>query len=251
MKDIKALAYCNMFAILGAIPELIKLDERAMALVSGKKISVGFKVKNGPNATLFFDNGKAEMKEGLKGAKICLYFSSCNKFNLMIDGKATPLPIKGFSHLGFLLKNFMKLTDILSEYLRPIAERLKDKEFHKKSTTLMLHVIAGAVCQLGNNDKVSMFSVSNMVDGDVHLSIGEFVKVGVNVKDHKLTVIKDVSAPCFSSMSFVDFETARDLFDGKINALVAVGLGKVRISGMISQVDNLNRILDRVAIYLA
>ena len=44
--------------------------------------------------------------------------------------------------------------------------------------------------------------------------------------------------------------TARDLFDGRINAIAAVGMGQVRVCGMISQVDNVNRILDRVAIYL-
>ena len=42
-----------------------------------------------------------------------------------------------------------------------------------------------------------------------------------------------------------------DLFDGKVNAVVCVGEGKVRIGGMVSQVDNVNRILDRVALYLA
>ena len=46
-------------------------------------------------------------------------------------------------------------------------------------------------------------------------------------------------------------ELARALFDGKVNAIAAVGLGQVRIGGMIAQIDNINRILDRVAIYLA
>ena len=54
-----------------------------------------------------------------------------------------------------------------------------------------------------------------------------------------------------SQMIFADLKTARDLFDGNINAIAAVGMGQVRISGIISQVDNINRILDRVAIYLA
>ena len=44
---------------------------------------------------------------------------------------------------------------------------------------------------------------------------------------------------------------ARALFDGNVNAISAVGLGQVRIGGQISQVDNINRILDRVAVYLA
>ena len=54
-----------------------------------------------------------------------------------------------------------------------------------------------------------------------------------------------------SQMMFDSLQTARDLFDGRINAIAAVGMGQVRINGMISQVDNINRILDRVAIYLA
>lgn len=52
-------------------------------------------------------------------------------------------------------------------------------------------------------------------------------------------------------MVFGDLRVARDLFDGRINAIAAVGMGQVRISGMISQVDNINRILDRVSLYLA
>ena len=40
------------------------------------------------------------------------------------------------------------------------------------------------------------------------------------------------------------------IFDGD-DAVAAVGEGKVRIGGMISQIDNVNRILDRVSIYLA
>lgn len=251
MKDTKALAYCNLFAILGAIPTLLELDESARAIVGDKKISIGFDVKYGPKATLFFEGGKAEMKEGLKGCTIRLYFSSCAKFNGLIDGTATPMPVKGLFHLGFLLKNFTKLTDVLTAYLRPEPKRLEDKDFHRKSTTLMLHVIGAAATQLGNHDYVSKVSASSMVDGDVHLSIADEVTVGIRVKDHKLTTMHKVSEPFFSKMTFGSFEVARDLFDGKINSLVAVGEGKIRICGMISQMDNLNRILDRVAVYLA
>ena len=54
-----------------------------------------------------------------------------------------------------------------------------------------------------------------------------------------------------SHMVFDSLQTARDLFDGNVNAIAAVGMGQVRIGGMVSQVDNINRILDRVAVYLA
>ena len=145
----------------------------------------------------------------------------------------------------------MKLTDLLSAYLRPEAERMKDPVFFERSTTLMLHVIAGAVAQVGNTDAVGRFSASNMVDGVVKISVGETVSVGVCVEGHCLRAIHTSPDTSFSEMCFADFAVARDLFDGKINAVAAVGEGKVRIAGMISQVDNLNRILDRVSLYLA
>ncbi len=251
MKDEKVLAYCNLFAVLGSIPTLIELDENAKKLIENKKISIGFSVKEGPCGTLAFDHGKAEIKEGTKGCSIKLYFSSCARFNGMIDGTATPLPVSGFHHLGFLLGDFQKLTDILSEYLRPTEEKLQNEDFFNKSTELMLHVIAGAVAQIGNTDKVGSFSASNIVDGDIKLGIGDSIAVGIRSKGSHLTVLHSAPENSFSEMCFESIRVARDLFDGRINSVAAVGEGKVRICGMISQIDNINRILDRVSLYLA
>ena len=52
-------------------------------------------------------------------------------------------------------------------------------------------------------------------------------------------------------MEFESIELARDLFDGKVNAVACIGTGDIVMKGMISMLDNLNRILDRVAVYLA
>ena len=52
-------------------------------------------------------------------------------------------------------------------------------------------------------------------------------------------------------MEFSNIHLARDLFDGKVNAVACIGTGGIRMSGMISMIDNVNRILDRVALYLA
>lgn len=251
MKDEKVLAYCNLFGVLGAIPYLLELVPEAAEQVRGKNISLGFAIKGGPRATLSFRDGKAGMTEGIDKCSIKLYFASCKKFNDMIDGKANPLPVSGFWHIGFLLGGFTRLTDILSAYLRPEPQKLEDPVFFERSTLLMLHVIAEAVAQIGNQDKIGMFSASNIVDGVIKLSIGDRVSVGVRAQAHKLTALHHAPEESFSEMSFDSIETARDLFDGKINAVAAVGMGKVRIGGMISQVDNVNRILDRVSIYLA
>lgn len=251
MKDEKVLAYCNLFGVLGSIPYLLEMDSEARELIKGKKLSLGFAVKDGPQGTLSFCDGKAEMRRGTKGCSIKLYFPSCKKFNDLIDGKGMPIPLSGFWHIGFLLGGFTKLTDILSSYLRPASEALSDKDFHARSTTLMLHVIAGAIAEIGNHDTVGKFSASNITDGVIRLGIGESVAVGIRAEGHRLTALHEAPAESFSEMRFDSMETARDLFDGRLNALAAVGTGKVRISGMISQVDNVNRILDRVSVYLA
>ena len=252
MKDTSVLARCNLFAVLGAIPKLIELDPEAAALVAGKRIKIGFSVKNCAEATLVIRDGKAEMVKGTKGCSIKLYFASPEKFNALIDGTGTPLPVSGFHHIGFLLKEFTKLTDILSAYLRPTPERLSDPVFFERSTTLMLYVIGRAIVQIGNHDKVGMFSASNITDGKILLGIGDDLTVAIHAKNSHLMFNPTPNRESVTSqMVFDSLQTARDLFDGRINAIAAVGMGQVRINGMISQVDNVNRILDRVAIYLA
>ena len=119
MTDAKTLAYINMYAILGAIENLCELDEEASNLVKTKKPgSIGLEVKGGPSATLFFRNGRCRMEQGTQNCDVLLPFANCEKFNGMIDGTVTPIPLKGYTKLGFLLGKFKPLTDILTKYLR-------------------------------------------------------------------------------------------------------------------------------------
>ena len=67
VKNQTVLAHCNLFGVFGAIPELLRLDENARKLVEGRRISIGFFIKNGPNATLWFENGTAKLTEGCNG----------------------------------------------------------------------------------------------------------------------------------------------------------------------------------------
>jgi hypothetical protein len=229
------------------------LDPQAAALIANKQLSLGITVKGGPSATLHFNRGSVSISEGVSRCHIKLPFSSPEKFNGMIDGTVTPIPSKGFLRIGFLTGTFIKLTDILTKYLRPTEEDMKDEQFFRTSTKLMLHVIAGAVAQIGNEEKVGRASASYMVDGIVHLSIKNEAAVAIEAKDHHLSVLPQAPfiRDAMSYMEFADLHVARDLFDGKRNAVASVGEGLIRIGGMISQVDNVNRILDRVALYLA
>lgn len=251
MTDAKTLACINLYAVLGSIPRLCELDERARELIKNEKVSLGFRVKGGPSGALCFADGRAWFAEECDSCNIILPFSSPEKFNGMIDGTVTPIPSKGFTRLGFLLKKFMPLTDILSSYLRADEKALEDPVLFEKSTLLMFHLIANAIAQIGNVDMIGQASASYIVDGTIKLAIGDEHVLGIEAKDHVLRVLKEAPKSFSSFMRFEDINLARDLFDGRVNAVAAVGEGKVRIGGMISQVDNVNRILDRVALYLA
>lgn len=251
MTDARTMAYINLHAVLGSIPFLCELDDGAKGLIKGKKVTVGFEVKGGPSGRLIFDGEKCSFASGCEPCGVKLPFSSPEKFNGMIDGVVTPIPSKGFTKIGFLTGPFTKLTDILSSYLRADKEKLSDPVFFEKSTILMLHLIASAVAQIGNEDKVGRASASYIVDGIVKLAVGDELAVGIEAKDHKLTALHSAPETCMSFMRFESIRLARALFDGEVNAVACVGEGKIRIGGMISQVDNINRILDRVALYLA
>lgn len=252
LMDSKTLAYINMYAILGTLENLCELVPEAKELLNGvKPISIGFEVKDGPSATLYFKNGKCRMEQGCGACDVKLPFSSCEKFNGLIDGTVTPIPSKGFTHISFLLKKFTALTDILTKYLKPTDEDLKDPAFFAASTQLMLCVIGVAIAQIGNNDEIGKFSAAHIADGSVCIGIKDGPAVEIICKDHRLLTAKRVPEKYRSAMMFESLETARALFDGKVNALTCIGTGKIEMHGLVSMLDNVNRILDRVSLYLA
>lgn len=248
--DSKTMAYINMYAVLGGLVKLCEIVPEAKKILGKSGASIGFSVKDGPEATFTFVGGNCILKNGIEDCSIKIPFSSCDKFNGMIDGKVTPIPTKGFTKIGFLLRKFTKLTDLLTKYLRPSPEDLNDPVFFEKSTILMFHVIASAVCQIANHDKVGMASAGYIIDGAVKLEICGCQSAALIVKNNRLTYSAKVPAKITSYMSFSDIHTARDLFDGKINSVASIGTGAVRMGGNISQIDNVNRILSRVELYL-
>jgi len=251
VKDNRTLAYINMYAILGALPSLLENSPEAKKILGKSACAIGISVKNGPCATLSFAGGKCILRDGVDDCSIKLPFGSVEKFNGMIEGTVTPLPSKGFTKLPFLLRKFVKLTDLLTRYLRPTEEDMQDPAFRKISTTLLFGVIARAVVQIGNHDKIGQFTASNIVDGNIKLEIVGGPSCAISAKDHVLSWMPKVPENIRSVMTFADMDTARALFDGEINAVASIGTGAVRMAGMISQIDNVNRLLDRVALYLA
>lgn len=253
MTDSKTMAYINMYAVLGTLENLCELDAKAKEIISTMKkpVSLAFEVKDGPAATLRFSSQGCKLEEGLCSYDIKIPVSSCDKFNKIIDGTVTPVPTIGLSKIGFLLKTFTALTDRLTELMRPSEEALKDKDFFVLSTRLTFYTIAVAISQIANNDPIGMHSASYMVDGDISFGIKGCDTATISVKDNRLQTVKKAPANPRAVMTFSDYQLASDLFNGKVNALEELGRGTVEIKGMASMIDNMNRLLDRVGLYLA
>ncbi|MDR1949627.1 MAG: hypothetical protein LBQ38_09555 [Spirochaetaceae bacterium] len=286
-KDPVTLAYINMYGLLGALQDLCRFSEEAGKLAGAgpgpfKPLTVGFVVKNGPAMTLSFADGACTAQIGEGPCDIKLPFGSCEKFNGLVDGTVTPIPSKGFTRIGFLTKNFVRLTGILETYLRPKPESLGDPGFFRASTTIMFFLIARALVEIGNHDRIGRFSASNIADGTVLLSIaGErsssedpaspenpagsppgagtqaaalqaaALQAAITIKDHRLSLSRVIPEQYHAIMEFGSLTLARQLFDGQVSAIGCIGQGLISLRGNLGILDNVNRILDRVALYLA
>ena len=98
---------------------------------------------------------------------------------------------------------------------------------------------------------MASFSASHIIDGSIFIGIKNDIGVEIVCKDNRLVTIKQIPEKYRAAMIFESIDTARALFDGKVNALTCIGTGKIEMHGMVNMLDNVNRILDRVALYLA
>ena len=250
--DQRTMAFINLYGVLGTLEELCALDSRAREILGERRMAVGFQVAGGPSATLTFDRGACTFSEGVDHCDIKLPFSTPEKFNGMIDGTVTPIPSKGITKVRFLTKEFIALTDLLTKYLRATEDDLKDPEFFQRSTTLMFYTIAAAISQIGNEDRIGRASASYIPDGVIRLEIKGGPAALIEAKGHRLKTLKQPGDGAVSArMEFGSMEIARDLFEGRRNSLACIGTGDIRLGGQVPMLDNMNRILDRVGLYLA
>lgn len=247
------MAYVNMYGVLATLEKLCEIDDEAKAVLKTlkKPVSLCFDVANGPCATFHFTNGGCKMTDGAEGCTCKMNFASPEKFNALIDESKPGIPSKGAVQvLMFLLGPFTKLTDRLTKLLMPSEEDLKNRAFFEESTQLTFYTIAGAISALANSDSISKVSASNTVDGAVVMGIKNVCYATIYVKDHKFKTDKAKAENPRAIMEFADIDLAYGLFTGTVSTVAELCAGNIYMAGMISMVDNINRILDRVAAYL-
>ncbi|MEG0291942.1 MAG: hypothetical protein RR495_04950 [Anaerovoracaceae bacterium] len=250
MKNPKSLAYINMFAILKNLENLCEIDPKAKEIATRTTpISLSFNVTDGPAATFTFGDGKCVCTEGATG-QIKLKCKSVQMFNEVIDGKASPKPYGGFTKIKFALNEFGVLTDTLSSYLQATDEALKDRKFFEDSTKMMFYLVAYAIAAIGNYDDIGKVTAGKLPNGSISMGIEGGPYAEIVVKDGKMETFARQAQNPRAYMIFKDYDLARGLFEGTVDAMSGIATGDIVMKGYIPMIDNLNKLLGRVEIYL-
>ena len=253
MKEAKSMAFVNAYGVLRTLENLCDTVDEAKAVCQSlkKPVSLCFDVTDGPCVTYNFTKDGCKMTEGDYGCTCKMKFASPEKFNALIDDSKPGVPVKNIPQvLSFLMGPFTKLTDILTKYLMPSEEDVKNRDFFEKSTVLTMYTIGGAICALANNDSISKLSASYIPDGDIQMGITDACYVTLRARDHKLELVKEKPDTPRAIMEFKTIDLANALFNGTASTMAELCAGNIYMAGMINMIDNINRILDRVAVYL-
>ncbi len=243
----------NLYAVLKNLEDLVAYDEEARSLAGHRKICIQFSVKNGPKAWVKFEEGHCSVGRGkAKGPQVNLWFSSCEHLNKMFDGKANPIPVKGFTKLGFLQKEFTALTKRLEYFLRPENVENPDDHYIEMNTMFTLTIAAFAIPEIALYDEKARYTASHLPDGTLQMSVlPDGPHVNLEIKDHRIIAKKGRLEAPMASMIMKDNRIANDFLNGKSDPFTAIALGDVMIKGQIPILDGINLILDRVIHYVS
>jgi hypothetical protein len=258
-EDIRARL--NLFAVLPNLEDVVRDDPEMRALVADARVNVRFTVARGPGTTVRFGDGVCSVgppptrgeagRAGAPGPTIRLAFASASHLNKMFDGKGQPIPLGGFTHLGFLTRQFTQLTDRMAYYLAPTDELLEHPGYLAMNTLLTLNTAAFAVPVLLGHDPECVPLRHGLSQGTVVIKVlpdGPAVSLVCGASG-VLPVKGELTHPS-ALVLLKDLRTASDFLAGKLDTFVAAVTGDVQLRGRVAMVDTLALVLDRVGKYL-
>lgn len=246
-------ANLNLYAVLKNLEDLCEFDKEMKQLTAQWDISIQFTVRKGPRAWVRFRDGTCQVSKGkIKNPSIILYFMSPAHLNRMFDGNGNPIPLKGFTRLQFLAREFSRLTDRLSYYLKPEDGPVKDKEYFQMNTRLTLNTAAFAVPEIAEGDSLGALIASKIPDGTVEMKIlPRFHAVNITFNNGKASAAKGSGENVMALMEMKNLSVAGDFLNGRSDPFTAIASGDVAIRGVVPMLDSMSMLLDRVQNYLS
>jgi len=246
-------ACLNLHAVFKNLEDMVAFDPETAEIVKEWDISIQFSVLMGPKAWIGFKDGICRVERGEKSdPTVRLFFVSSAHLNKMMDGKGFPIPLKGFKNLGFLSKDFPKVTNRLEYFLKPTDALLADPDYLAMNTRLSLNTAAYAIREIGLHDDIGKLVAGRVPNGIVVMKIlpdGPAVHIAFENNDI-LPGKGEVNHPQ-ACMLMKDMATANAFMNNKMDTFSAIATGAVEIRGQIPMLDALSLILDRIQEYLA
>ncbi|MBN1343556.1 MAG: hypothetical protein JXQ73_12785 [Phycisphaerae bacterium] len=252
MRNQLVMAHLNLHAILPNLEELVEFDPEMTRLIGTWDIAIEFAVRAGPRAHVVIRNGRCKVGPGpADRPDVKLWFKSPEHLNAMFDGKAKPLPVKGFSRLGFMSSEFPKLTDRLTHYLRGSDDVLRDPRVVDFVTRCMLYTAVFGVAELAELDPAVAGLAARTPNGTAEFKIlPDGPTVHVTHRNGDFTASKGPAGTPNVKMYFRDTKVCNDLLNGRMDAFAALGRGDVVITGFLPLADQLNAMLEYLEDYL-
>jgi hypothetical protein len=248
------LANLHLHAVLPRLEELVKLDEEARSLAEQMQLKVRFKVRKGPSEVVEISSGVVRTSSDPQAeADLGLLFLSCDQLNnLFMDERAIPVPYKGLTQLR-QMGRFSKLTGILTRYLKPSEADLEDPEFKKKHVEMTLMAGLAGAAELAKYDRKMEKVVDRLPWGTVQFSVlpdGPYAFASVG-EDKTISVGNGTIADPTANLDIEGVDMAAGVLAGTVDTFAAVGREDLRASGLLSLIDELNALLERVGHFLA
>ncbi len=243
----------HLYAVLKNLEDVVAYDPEMNALARDWNISVQFIVRKGPRAYVELRNGACAVGRGrIRRPSIVLFFLSPAHLNRMFDGTGNPIPLKGFTKIGFLTGAFTKLTERLSYYLKPDDTLLKDRTYLEMNTRLTLNTAAFAIPEIAEGDPIGKTIASHVPEGVLVMHIlPDFHSIRVSFGNGGIRAFKGDAEKPSAIMAMKNVKIANAFLNGKTDAFAAIASGDVSIRGTIPILDATSLILDRIPAYLS
>jgi len=252
MIDPLTKAYCNLNGVLRCLPALCRLDPTAAEIIRKRNLTMRFSVRNGPAARLIFAGGACRFEEGPGKCQIHLRFSGAKHFNDMMDGRANPGIAKGFTRIGFLTGDFVRLTKRLEYYLRPSPEALADADCRRINTMLTFLVAFAALAEVGMHDPVGAAVMRKAPNGVFTARVeGTDLAAHLRLSPGSIRLLDRPDGSPEVRFIFANLEKTYDILNNRVDFLTAIGMGDVRMEGYMPLMQTVEHILPMVSTYLA
>lgn len=244
-------AHMHLHAVLPRLSDLVRLSPDAAALAGEMDLPLEFRVLGGPTAWIHIQNGRVSTPDHPPGGRrLGLLFPSDDHLNRMFAGeKVTPIPFRG--PLGLLqVKKFEKLTELLTSYLKPDPDKLRDPGFRA------IHVELSLLVGLAATDSVALLDphvkkiLPALHDGTILYRIPGGSQAHVRIQGHRVRVFPGPVDDPTAIMEIRDVDMAAQIIAGRVDTFAAVALTDIRVLGHASYAEEFNMLFDRVGLYL-